>query len=74
MTVDQDPAAAALAEAIAVAHGVCALARSLGIKHPAICKWKRVPASRVLAVEALTGVPRADLRPDLYPAEKERAA
>jgi len=29
--------------------------------------WRRIPAERVLAVEALTGVPRTALRPDLYP-------
>jgi DNA-binding transcriptional regulator YdaS (Cro superfamily) len=28
----------------------------------------RVPAERVLSFELMTGVPRHDLRPDLYPA------
>ena len=32
-------------------------------------KKNRVPAERVLAVEKATGVPRHQLRPDLYPPE-----
>ncbi|KRE18091.1 molecular chaperone [Bosea sp. Root381] len=58
---------AALERAIDSAGGVRALARSLGVSQPAISSWKRVPADRVLSVEAITGVARTDLRPDLYP-------
>jgi TorA maturation chaperone TorD len=60
----RDPA---LDRAIGAAGGVRALARSVGVSQPAISSWKRVPADRVLTVEALTGVPRGELRPDLYP-------
>ncbi|MDP3407073.1 Cro/CI family transcriptional regulator [Bosea sp. (in: a-proteobacteria)] len=60
----RDPA---LEKAIGSVGGVRALARSLGISQPAISSWKRVPADRVLSVEATTGIPRSDLRPDLYP-------
>ena len=49
------------------AGGVSALARGLGIKHNAFYAWKRVPAERVLDIEALSGVSRHDLRPDIYP-------
>lgn len=59
----------ALERAIGAAGGVRALARALGVSQPAISSWKRVPADRVLSVEANTGVPRSDLRPDLYPQE-----
>jgi len=45
------------------------LAEAMGIGVSAISQWKRVPAERVLAVEAATGVPRQQLRPDLYPVE-----
>jgi DNA-binding transcriptional regulator YdaS (Cro superfamily) len=38
----------------------------------AVLKWRRVPPLRVHAVEELTGIPRGELRPDLYPAERER--
>jgi TorA maturation chaperone TorD len=52
--------------AIRVAGGVSELARRLGISQPSVSNWDRVPAERVLAVEALTGVSRTVLRPDLY--------
>jgi DNA-binding transcriptional regulator YdaS (Cro superfamily) len=43
-----------------------ALARALGISQQAIWEWHRVPTHRILQVEAVTGVPREKLRPDLY--------
>lgn len=43
------------------------VARALKITHGAVSQWKRVPAERVIAVEALTGISRERLRPDLYP-------
>lgn len=50
------------------------LAEALRISQPAISMWPRVPAERVLDVERETGIPRTQLRPDLYPAEPARAA
>src|SRR5262249_40612997 len=55
-----------LDQAIAVAGGVGALARKIGISQPSVSNWSRVPADRVLGVEAVTGVSRAVLRPDLF--------
>src|SRR5256885_8364167 len=55
-----------LDEAIRAAGGVGALARKIGISQPSVSNWSRVPAERVLSVEAATGVSRAILRPDLY--------
>jgi TorA maturation chaperone TorD len=55
-----------LREAIRAAGGVTELARRIGISQPSISNWSRVPAERVLAVEAATGTDRAVLRPDLY--------
>lgn len=55
-----------LAEAIRAAGGVTELARRLGISQPSVSNWSRVPADRVVAVEAATGIARAVLRPDLY--------
>lgn len=43
------------------------IAHALKITTGAVAKWRRVPAERVLAVEALTGISRHDLRPDIYP-------
>jgi TorA maturation chaperone TorD len=42
------------------------LARRIGIAQPSVSNWDRIPAERVAMVEALTGIPRTRLRPDLY--------
>lgn len=55
-----------LEEAIRAAGGITELARRIGISQPSVSNWDRVPAGRLLSVEAATGVPRAILRPDLY--------
>src|SRR5690242_4212400 len=57
---------AGLEQAIRAAGGVGALAQKLGISQPSVSNWSRVPAERVVAVEAATGVMRGALRPDLY--------
>jgi TorA maturation chaperone TorD len=57
---------AGLEEAIRAAGGVGALAQKIGISQPSVSNWSRVPAERVAAVEAVTGVTRVVLRPDLY--------
>lgn len=57
--------------AINAAGGVGALARALGISQPSVSNWSKIPAERVVAVESATGVPRAKLRPDLYPGADE---
>src|SRR5215470_5015924 len=55
-----------LNEAIQAAGGVGALARKIGISQPSVSNWTRVPADRLAAVEAATGVSRVVLRPDLF--------
>jgi TorA maturation chaperone TorD/DNA-binding transcriptional regulator YdaS (Cro superfamily) len=55
-----------IAAAVEAAGGVGALARKIGIAQPSVSNWSRVPADRVIAVEAATGVHRSVLRPDLY--------
>jgi TorA maturation chaperone TorD/DNA-binding transcriptional regulator YdaS (Cro superfamily) len=57
---------AGLEQAIRAAGGVASLARAIGIAQPSVSAWMRVPAERVLTVEALTRVHRNVLRPDLY--------
>ena len=52
-----------LDEAIRAAGGVGALARKIGISQPSVSNWSRIPAERVLAVEAATGVDRASSAP-----------
>lgn len=56
--------------ASAAAGSKSALARQLGVKVQSIQQWKRIPAERVLDVERITGIPRGELRPDIYPVEQ----
>lgn len=48
------------------------LAIRLGISAQAVSQWRRIPVSRVLDVERLTGVRREELRPDVYPPSEVR--
>jgi DNA-binding transcriptional regulator YdaS (Cro superfamily) len=59
-----------LDRAAAIAGSWKALAGFIGVTPQAISQWKRVPSSRVIAVERATGVCRHDLRPDLYPRDE----
>jgi TorA maturation chaperone TorD len=58
-----------LEQAISAVGGITELARRIGISQPSVSNWDRVPAERVLSVEAATGVPRIVLRPDLFAAQ-----
>lgn len=60
--------------AVAAAGGPTKLAEGLGVTRSAVSQWQRIPAERVLDVERITGVPRHELRPDLYPAPEASAA
>lgn len=52
---------------------VCVSARTPhGITPQAVWKWKRIPAEHVLAIEALTGISRSKLRPDVFGAPRPR--
>ena len=65
----------AIERAIDAAGGIRQLAALLGVSYQAVQKYRRsVPAERVLEIEAKTGVPRHELRPDIYPADEYRAA
>jgi len=55
-----------LEHAVRAAGGVSELARQIGISQPSVSNWNKVPAERVLLVEAATGIDRKILRPDLY--------
>ena len=56
--------------AIAAAGGLRPLARGLGISVNSVVKWTRIPADRILQIEAFTGISRRKLRPDLYAPRK----
>lgn len=53
-----------------------ALSRALGVTPAAVLRWieGRVPAERVRAVAAQTGIPPHELRPDLFDAPASEAA
>ena len=69
--MERDPG---VEEAVRAVGGIGALARGLGITQPSVSSWRRIPAERVLDVEALTGISRSILRPDLYPQQDGSAA
>ena len=48
------------------AGGATALASQLGIKAPSIYSWSRIPAARAGRISEITGIPRHELRPDLW--------
>lgn len=69
----------ALKRACDVVGGQKPLADKIGTTQSQIWYWlerskKGVPAEFVIRIEEATGIPRNELRPDLYPAEPERAA
>jgi DNA-binding transcriptional regulator YdaS (Cro superfamily) len=63
--------------AITAAGGLKALADAVGVSAPSIIGWRRrgeIPADRLAAVSAATGIPAAELRPDLAAAFATEAA
>lgn len=52
---------------------LASLAEKLGITSQALSQWHRVPVSRVIEVERITGVPKEKLRPDIYPPQEAAA-
>ena len=60
-----------VSDIIPLGGGVTAIARHFGVDHSAVIAWRkknRVPAERVPMLSALTGVPRHEIRPDVYEA------
>lgn len=55
---------------IAKAGGATVLSALLGLERSSVSKWGargRIPAERVPAIEQATGIPRHEIRPDLWP-------
>jgi DNA-binding transcriptional regulator YdaS (Cro superfamily) len=67
----------ALLTAIKNCGGQSTLAGKIGKKQSQISVWltrdKKVPAEMVLKIEKAAGVPRHELRPDIYPPEEYEA-
>lgn len=47
-------------------YGFSRLAEQLGLTPHAVSQWHQVPAQHVVRVEEITGIPREQLRRDLY--------
>lgn len=62
-----------LEKAVAAVGSKSELARRLNVAVQSIQQWDRIPAERVHDVERVSGVPRHELRPDLYPKAREAA-
>ena len=48
------------------AGGLRPLARCLGLSHASVIQWRNVPIDRVFAIEKKLGIPREELRPDIF--------
>lgn len=54
-------------EVISRAGGCSRLASCLGIKsHTTVLRWKRVPDKYLVDIERVFGIPREEMRPDLF--------
>lgn len=60
--------------AVEAVGGVTRMAEAIGVTRSAVSQWPRVPVERVLDVERISGIPRHELRPDIYPAPEGQAA
>ncbi len=52
-------------------------AERIGVSRSYACQWetgaRRVPAERAVEIERITGIPREQLRPDLFSKEPDHA-
>lgn len=68
--MDQDAlkreSAAAFARVVSSVGTYTALAKKLGVTPGAVTQWQYVPIRHVATVEAITGIPREQLRPDFF--------
>lgn len=55
-----------LKRVLEVAGGPAALARALNIVPSAVTQWRKIPPNRVPQISEITGIPRHELRPDLW--------
>lgn len=55
-----------ITEVIKRAGGLTSLAKIVSRHHATVLRWNRVPAQHARAIEQATGIPRHELRPDLW--------
>lgn len=46
--------------------GPSTLADLLGVSKQAVHQWRKVPVARAKEIEQITGIPREELRPDIF--------
>ena len=56
-----------LSQAIAILGGLKAVGEALGVTKQAVSQWDICPHLHVLKLEKATGIPRHEIRPDIYP-------
>ena len=61
-------------EIISILGGLRAVGEALGVTRQAVSQWKSCPHLQVLKLEKATGIPRHEIRPDLYPQPKNPEA
>jgi DNA-binding transcriptional regulator YdaS (Cro superfamily) len=62
-------------QAINAMGGGAKAARTLGVSRQAVWKWRQkglFPIGQIILIEHLTGIPREDLRPDVFGAPRPR--
>jgi len=53
-------------EVLDVSGGIRALSQALNLTYSAVHKWRGIPSEHVKKIEAITGISRDRLRPDIY--------
>ncbi len=71
MAIDRDPL---IDKAADLMGGWDVLATRLGLTRQALQQWREIPPRRVKAIERITGIPRHELRPDLWDRPDDEAA
>lgn len=70
MRYDRDPAIMA----VLFKYGnAVKLATHLGITRQAVSRWTKIPMKHLSAISEFTGIPRQELRPDVYGPESTAA-
>lgn len=68
------PESQLIADAIEAGGGIGAVAKAIGLTEEGVRLWRvrgKVPDKHIVEFERLTGVPREQLRPDLYRRDAE---
>lgn len=59
-----------LRKAVFAARTITNFARGLGVARRDVYRWKQIPGDLVVKAEVISGIPREELRPDLFVRDK----